>query len=58
MTHKKLFQNLPYSIFAIIAISVSSQSIMVTGTVIDETNEVMPEVTVKVEGKDKGTTTI
>ena len=30
---------------------------MVTGTVIDETNEVMPGVTVKVEGKDKGTTT-
>ena len=30
---------------------------MVTGTVIDETNEGMPGVTVKVEGKDKGTTT-
>lgn len=30
---------------------------MVTGNVIDETNEGMPGVTVKVEGNDKGTTT-
>ena len=43
--------------FVIIAVSVSSQSFMVTGTVIDETKEGMPGVTVKVEGKDKGTTT-
>ena len=43
--------------FSIIAFSVSSQSIVVTGTVIDETKEGMPGVTVKVEGNDKGTTT-
>ena len=43
--------------FIIIAVSVSSQSFMVTGTVIDETNEGMPGVTVKVDGNDKGTTT-
>ena len=43
--------------FIIIAVSVSSQSFMITGTVIDETKEGMPGVTVKVEGKDKGTTT-
>ena len=59
MTHiKNCFSRLYLILFfAIIAISGSSQSIMVTGTVIDETNEVMPGVTVKVEGKDKGTTT-
>ena len=39
--------------FSIIAFSVSSQSIVVTGTVIDETKEGMPGVTVKVEGNDK-----
>ena len=43
--------------FVIIAVSVSSQSFMVTGTVIDETKEGMPGVTVKVDGSDKGTTT-
>ena len=43
--------------FSIIAFSVSSQSIVVTGTVIDETKDGMPGVTVKVEGNDKGTTT-
>ena len=46
-----------FIVFSIFTFSAFTQSIMVTGTVIDELKEGMPGVTIKIEGNPTGTTT-
>ena len=46
-----------FIVFSIFTFSAFTQSIMVTGTVMDELKEGMPGVTIKIEGNPTGTTT-
>ena len=46
-----------FIVFSIFTFGAFAQSIMVTGTVIDELKEGMPGVTIKIEGNPSGTTT-